>query len=678
MLRSSLRSVRVPGSGRLAAPAARQWPIAASRGAGLLATRSFADQKKANDDVSKAPVLPTSETLSSERSAVPADLGESKPRGVDHVPRTPPTAPEAANSRPRPTTTMDDVGESKVMAAAAGLEAKVPRKKGFFRRLRSFVFTLILLGAVGFGGGVWYSRVNDKFHDFFTEYIPFGEQAVLYLEEMEFRKRFPDSARGDAKSRDGERQVRIPAQSGASWRVADSGEHSGRHSSANPVPKKPAVKQPVKQAESPKEAAKIPPPPKPVASEAAPAAAKEAVRENMEKKESAGKAFKAPEVDEPSRLPPLPPIDLMALPDAKEPVVRDLVHMLNDLIIVINADGAHGKYGTTINKAKDEMAKIGDRLRVMKDGIEKKAARRVNATVQEFDKAANDIVRRVEGTMVAQEVEWRREFEEEMVRVRESYDERVKLLLEREQKLNEERLHNQLLEQALALKREFVQEVRDRVEKEREGRLGKLTELSSAVADLEKLTVGWNDVVDTNLKTQQLHVAVEAVRASLEDSQHPRPFIRELVALKEIAAESPVVNAAIASVNPTAYQRGISTSSQLIDRFRRVAGEVRKASLLPEDAGVASHASSWVLSHVLFKKDGLAGGHDVESILTRTQTYLEEGDLDSAAREMNSLQGWARTLSKDWLGEVRKVLEVQQALEVIATEARLQSLRLDQ
>jgi len=51
--------------------------------------------------------------------------------------------------------------------------------------------------------------------------------------------------------------------------------------------------------------------------------------------------------------------------------------------------------------------------------------------------------------------------------------------------------------------------------------------------------------------------------------------------------------------------------------------------------------------------------------------------LDEAAREMNGLNGWAKTLSKDWLNEVRKVLEVQQALDVIATEARLQSLRVE-
>ncbi|KAJ4146581.1 MICOS complex subunit mic60 [Fusarium falciforme] len=379
----------------------------------------------------------------------------------------------------------------------------------------------------------------------------------------------------------------------------------------------------------------------------------------------------------PLGTPPLKPIDLLSLDDAREPVIQDLVHMVNDLILVINADGAHGRYGSSVSKAKNEITKVGGKLKAMKEEFEKKAAGQVRDKIDEFDKAATDLIDRVESAMITQESQWRHEFEEEMKKVRENYEDRVKVLLERERKLNEEKLQNQLLEQALALKKEFVKDVENQVEQERESRLGKLTALSSAVADLEKLTTGWNEVLDSNLKTQQLHVAVEAVRASLEDDHHPRPFIRELVALREIASDDPVVNAAIASVNPTAYQRGISTSSQLIDRFRRVANEVRKASLLPDEAGVASHASSWVLSHVMFKKQGLADGNDVESVLTRTQTYLEEGDLDSAAREMNGLEGWAKTLSKDWLGEVRKVLEVQQALDVIATEARLQSLRVD-
>lgn len=544
------------------------------------------------------------------------------------------------------------------------------------------MLTLAVLGALGFGGGVMYSRINDNFHDFFTEYVPFGEQAVLYLEEMDFRRRFPNISDRISRTRDTGAQVTIPAQSGASWRVADSGQPTGRQSSA--VEKSSDKVAAAKKAAPPSAPAPTPEPKpapvaeKPVAAVEAPVEVKAAPVASKPAKAQLTDEFRAPEVNEPSRLPPIAPIDPLKVNDAMEPLVQDLVHMLNDIITVVNADKAQGRYGATIDKAKSELNKVGGKVKDVRGEVEKKAAEEIRQRINDFDAAADALVKRVEAAMAAQEANWRGEFEEEMKRVKNSYDERVKVLLEREKQLGHQRLENSLLEQALALKKEFTGEVRKRVEDERDGRLGKLNDLSAAVADLEQLTVGWNDVVDTNQRTQQLHVAVEAVRASLESgSAHPRPFVRELVALKEIAADDAVVNAAIASINPSAYQRGLSTSAQLVDRFRTVAGEVRKASLLPDDAGVASHASSWALSKVMFKKQGLATGDDVESILTRTQTYLEEGDLDAAAREMNGLQGWAKTLSKDWLGEVRKVLEVQQALDVISTEARLQSLRVE-
>lgn len=617
--------------------------------------RYFADQK--NADVPKTPVLPTSEIKSSERSPAPTEKTIEKKVGVNEVPLTPPPVPKDI---------VDKAAAAASKSAGTGNTASppspppVPKKKGFMARLRRFVTSLILLGLVGFGGGVWYSRINDNFHDIFTEFVPFGEQAVLYLEELDFKKRFPNAHRvgSDRPQADGP-QVRIPAQSGASWRVADSGEPVGRQSSAaSSSHKTPAA---AKSAEVVKKEPALGEA-KPV--EAKPVEAKPAPTPATPAAPAVKKDYKAPEVNEPSRFPPLEPIDLMGLPDANEPIVQDLVRMLNDLILVVNADNAHGKYSTTIAKAKREVTEVGDKLKSLKAGIEKKAAGEVKSTIAEFDKAASELVKRVENTMVQQEATWRQEFEEEMNKVRDTYDQRVQLLLEREQKLNEEKLQTKLLEQAVALKKEFVKEVQSRVEAERDGRLSKLNELTSAVSDLEKLTVGWNSVLDTNLKTQQLHVAVEAVRASIEGATHPKPFIKELVALKEIAANDDVVDAAISSINPAAYQKGVSSPSYLIDRFRRVAGEVRKASLLPDDAGVASHASSWVLSHLMFKKQGLAEGDDVESILTRTQTFLEEGDLDAAAREMNGLEGWAKTLSRDWLGEVRKVLEVEQALDV--------------
>jgi mitofilin len=541
---------------------------------------------------------------------------------------------------------------------------------------------LVLLSALGFGGGVYYSRVNDNFHDFFTEYVPFGEDAVLYFEEREFRRRFPAVAnRLRGPPRDTGEQVNIPSQSGVSWRVSEDNKtgSTGRHSNATKpgeaakdalnataADKVKAVEKPTPRSDPVAGKSLEPPQPAspahPVTSEAA---SSTIVPTSPEKTAPEAVSFTAPDVDQPSKwVPEVTRIDPLEIQDAKEPLVQDLVKILNDIITVVNADNANAKFSHTIVKAKSEIAKVGGKIKALKAAAEKDANAKVEATHAEFDKAAQELIRRIESEVALQEAQWKEEYESERQKLQQNYEQRLKAEIQRAKEVNEQRLQNELLEQAVEMRRKFVAEVKGQVEEERDGRLGKLNDLSNTVNELEKLTSDWNSVVDANLKTQHLHVAVEAVRANLEKSQIPRPFIKELAALKEIASENPVVDAAIASINPVAYQRGVPSSAQLIDRFRRVASEVRKASLLPDDAGVASHASSWVLSKLLFKKKGLATGTDVESILTRTEVFLEEGDLDNAAREMNALSGWAKTLSRDWLGEVRKVLEVQQALDV--------------
>ena len=384
-----------------------------------------------------------------------------------------------------------------------------------------------------------------------------------------------------------------------------------------------------------------------------------------------------PEVDQPSKIMPIPPIDPLKIKNADEPLVQDLVKLLNDIITVVNADNAASKYTSTLSKAKTELSNIGARILALKSAEQRTASEKIASAQVEFDNAAKDLVRRFEAEVADQESRWRDEFDAERAKVSHAYEERLDAELSRSSQLQDQRLRNELLEQAIQLKQQFISQVKEQVENERNGRLAQLSSLSESVKELDSLTAQWNTVLDTNLRTQHLQVAVEAVRACLEEADRPRPFIHELAALKEIAADNPVVNAAIASVNPPAYQRGIPTSAQLIDRFRTVAAEVRKASLLPEDAGVASHAVSWALSRLLFKKQGLALGEDVESVLTRTETLLEEGDLDAAAREMNALQGWAGKLSKDWVAEARKVLEVRQALEIMSTEVRRLGVGID-
>ena len=655
MLRASILAAR-PAARPLARAARPQWRVA---------QRWYADDKKLDQTTvpNPAPVVEPS-VDATQPSVQQATIPPSE------VPRAPP-APETtvvnnaashANSPSRSAPVIQPATTPPTGPGTASVAPDPVQPKPKKRRFRRFLLWLTILSGLSYAGGVYYSLVSDNFHDFFTEYVPFGEDAVAYFEEREFKRRFP--ARPDQprlhQQIKGENKVTIPGKSGLTARVAED-PHTSAVSDNNPK---------AKTAEQPRVGSNQHTPAKGV---------QESKKEQEQKEKPAAPAKAEPKtvvLDAPST--PISQIDHLSVPSASEPVVQDVVKIVNDLITVVNADKTHdGKYNSALDKAKSELAKVVSDISLLKASLQKESEDKVKAAHVEFDEAAKELVKRLDHQMQEQETHWKEEYENERERLQQAYKSKVKSELEAAHKVYEQKLKNELLEQSIHLQKNFTQNVRDRVEAEREGRLGKLNDLSNSVHELEKLTAEWNSVVDANLKTQHLVVAVEAVKSALETQVVPKPFVTELAALKEIAADDPVVSAAISSINPTAYQRGIPSSALLIDRFRRVASEVRKAALLPEDAGVASHLASLAMSKVLFKKSGLAVGGDVEAVLARTEVLLEEGDLDAAAREMNGLQGWAKVLSKDWLSECRRVLEVRQALDVIATEARLQSLLVD-
>ncbi|CAG8929668.1 unnamed protein product [Penicillium salamii] len=577
-----------------------------------------------------------------------------------------PATPSSESSVPPETVLKAAEQESKLPPSP---ESVAPRKTGRFRR---FLIYLILTSGFAYGGSVFLAMKSDNFHDFFTEYIPYGEQSVLYFEERDFHRRFPNALRHQnrlpAAPREEGAPVTIPSKSGLSWKVAgeekadtETAAKASHDARANDAQTKPATAKPEDRSAAVSKAKE---------DKAAKTSDKEVSAKPEEKKEVSLEEPRQPAVSAST-------IELLQLQDGDDSVVQDLVKTFNDIVTVISADENSSKYSAPVAKAKGELEKIGEKIAAIRSDVRNAAQEEINKVHATFDESARELIRQFEEVRGTDLASFREEFEAEREKLAHAYQQKLTTELRHAQELAEQRLQNELVEQAIELNRKYIHEVQGLVEREREGRLSKLTELTTDIKELEKLTAGWSDVIDTNLKTQQLQVALDAVRTVVERAETPRPFVRELVAVKELAAGDSVVEAAIASINPTAYQRGIPSTTQIIERFRRVASEVRKASLLPEDAGVASHAASLVLSKVMFKKDALSEGDDVESVLVRTENLLHQGDVDAAAREMNTLQGWAKILSKDWLGDVRRVLEVKQALEVIEAEARLQCLRVE-
>jgi mitofilin len=225
-----------------------------------------------------------------------------------------------------------------------------------------------------------------------------------------------------------------------------------------------------------------------------------------------------------------------------------------------------------------------------------------------------------------------------------------------------------VIAQGIEMQRRWIREVKVRVEQERGGRLAKLDELSANIKRLERIAFDNSSYLDENIRVHALWSAIRAL-TNIIDAPVRKPFRDELRVLRHITAakEEPLITAALESLESTDVPDiGIEPLADLTSWFSTsVAPHVTRAALVPDqNAGLLSHLASHLLSSFRFKRHGLVPGSDVLSVLARAEYYMNEQDLDSAARELNQLNGTAKVLLSDWLNAARRRLEVLQALEV--------------
>lgn len=229
-------------------------------------------------------------------------------------------------------------------------------------------------------------------------------------------------------------------------------------------------------------------------------------------------------------------------------------------------------------------------------------------------------------------------------------------------------LKEEVIAQGIELQRRWIREIKVRVEQERGGRLAKLDELATNLKRLERVALDNSSYLDENIRIHALWSAFRALNATVESPER-KPFREELRVLRHIAAakDDPVVMSALETLEATDVPDiGVEPLADLASWFTTsVAPRVSSVALVPDrDAGVLSHLASQLFSSFRFQRHGLVAGSDVLSVLARAEYYMNEKDLDSAARELNQLNGTAKVLLSDWLEAARRRLEVMQVLEV--------------
>ncbi|KAK0500307.1 mitochondrial inner membrane protein Mitofilin [Armillaria luteobubalina] len=385
-----------------------------------------------------------------------------------------------------------------------------------------------------------------------------------------------------------------------------------------------------------------------------------------------------PPPEPPAALPLIAP----SIADVSDPIIKHLAGTIDDLASYLKSNpNAASQITPVLEAAKGDLSSLVEKIETVKDEERLGLQAKMDEQTREYTIKMIELEMEAQDKLDSQEDEFRKAFDQHQVELTRAYREKLDNELRTHLEIINERLKEEVIAQGIELQRRWIREIKVRVEQERGGRLAKLDELSTQLKRLERVALDNSVYLDENIRIHALWTAVRTLSSSALTSPVRKPFREELRILRHVATarEDPVASAALDALESTEVPDvGVEPFADLASWFTTsVAPKVSKVALVPDqDAGLLSHLASHLLSSFRFKRHGLVSGDDVLSVLARAEYYLNEKDLDSATRELNQLKGTAQVLLSDWLEAARRRLEVQQALEVVQTQATLASLLL--
>ncbi|KAK8864679.1 hypothetical protein IAR55_001931 [Kwoniella newhampshirensis] len=366
---------------------------------------------------------------------------------------------------------------------------------------------------------------------------------------------------------------------------------------------------------------------------------------------------------------------------AEEPIISQLASTIDSLTSSLSTPSQALSPDATgiLSRAQDDLTALNSRLQEVKKAEKEKLEKTVGEKTKEFEA----LLKGKEEERTKSEKGLKQSWESERQGLVEDWRKELEGELESQRQGIEQRLREEVVSQGIELQRRWLRSIKTQVETERGGRLAKLDTLTTSLKQLERITLDNSASLDDNLRLHKVWSALRAVQHKADAGD--KSFDDELRALKGLAPVSEekhsVITTALSQLERSGIpQTGVKSFTALSSWFSNVvAPRIHSSSLVPapEEASVVSHLASAGLSKILFRpQPGAVEGDNVNAVLARAEWCLSEKDLDGAAREVNSLKGWPGKLASDWLREARRKLEVQQALEIVATEATLNSLLL--
>lgn len=172
-------------------------------------------------------------------------------------------------------------------------------------------------------------------------------------------------------------------------------------------------------------------------------------------------------------------------------------------------------------------------------------------------------------------------------------------------------------------------------------------------------------VAQEDMKAAAVLFGLNQFRAAL--NRDNQPFAGDLQLVTNlVASDNPEFAARLQALSPHA-QSGVLTVEGLGKEFRSLAGDVVVASLKGEDAAVQDRAQARLNELFSVQKQGeMVTGTDTQATLARSQKLIEDGALEAAVAELQTLQGAEAQAVQPFITKAQATLAAQKVKTMLA------------
>ncbi len=170
-------------------------------------------------------------------------------------------------------------------------------------------------------------------------------------------------------------------------------------------------------------------------------------------------------------------------------------------------------------------------------------------------------------------------------------------------------------------------------------------------------------VPPTDLRAAAMLLGLAQFRSSLNRNA---PFEEDLLLLKGlVGTEDPALIEAIDRLAPRAAQ-GVLTPEGLSDQFKGLAGDIVVSSLKGEDVSIQEKARARFNEILQVQKDGeLVSGTDTQATVARAQKMLDDGNIQAAIAELQTLDGPAKDTAQPFVDEALATMNAEKVKELL-------------